>query len=180
MAYEFELDGRILEVAPVYGRRGFTLEIDGRRVEAELRAAGVERGEAELVLDGRVHRVLVARRGDVVHLQLGGRAFAVTFVDSLRRVARAARPDAGHDALVAPMPGVVVEVAVALGELVEEGALLVAIESMKLQTAFRAPRAARVLEVAYAVGQSFEKGAVLVRLEGGPVVEDGPVGEGAA
>lgn len=171
MAYEFELAGRISAVAPVYRRGGFALEIDGRRVEAELREGCGPGGEAELVLDGRAHRVLVARRGDLVHLQLEGRAFAVAFVDSLRRVARAAEPDPGHDRIVAPMPGVVVEIAVAPGERVEEGALLLAIESMKLQTAFRAPRAARVLEIACAVGQSFEKGAVLARLEGEPAGE---------
>ena len=165
MAYELELDGRIHEVAPVYGRGAPGLAIDGRRVEAELRWLGGGGGEAELVVDGRAHRLLVARRGDAVYLQLDGRTFAVTLVDSLRRVARAAGPDAARDALVAPMPGVVVEVAVAPGALVEEGQLLLAIESMKLQTAFRAPRAARVVELPYALGQSFERGALLVRLE---------------
>jgi len=178
MAYEFELAGRIAEVAPVYGRRGFALEIDGRRVEAELGPEADASGEVELAIDGTRRRLLVARRGDVVHLQLGGRAFAVAFVDSLRRVARAADPDPTHDRIVAPMPGVVVEVAVAPGDLVEQGQLLLAIESMKLQTALRAPRAARVIELPYALGQSCERGAVLVRLE--DAGEAGGAGEGAA
>jgi biotin carboxyl carrier protein len=168
MAYEFQVGDARSEVVPRYRRDGFDLVIDGRAVRAALRRAGAGAGEAELEIDGRVHRVLVARRGDVVWVQLGGRAHAVELVDSLRRAAREAARAVGAEALVAPMPGVVVEVAVAVGDAVAEGDLLVAIESMKLQTSIRAPHAARVAEIAFARGASFEKGAVLVRLERAP------------
>src|SRR5262249_45148898 len=137
--------------------------IDGRPLRATLRLPAEGAGEAELEIDGRALRVWIARHGDVVWVQLGGRAHAVELVDSLRRAARDAQGTGGAEALVAPMPGV--GVAVAGGALVEEGQLLVTIESMKLQTALRAPCAARVAEVAFARGASFAKGAVLVRLE---------------
>jgi len=163
--YEFQVDGRISAVVPAYRRAGFDLEIDGQRVRAELRLPGSDGGDAEIRVDGRTHRVLLARRGDTVWVQLDGRAHPVEVVDSLARAARAAADATGRDLLVAPMPGVVVEVAVAHGARVAAGDLLVTIESMKLQTAFRAPHAGRVAEVAFGVGQSFEKGAVLVRLE---------------
>jgi len=165
MGYEFRLDGRLSDVVPVYHREGFDLEIDGRRVRAELRMPRPDGGDAEILLDGRSHRVLLARRGDVVWVQLDGRAFPVELVDTLRRAASEAARGQHQDLLVAPMPGLVVEVAVAVGADVREGDLLVTIESMKLQTAFRAPHAGRVSEIAFGVGQSFEKGAVLVRLE---------------
>ena len=71
-----------------------------------------------------------------------------------------------HLALRAPMPGVVVDVAVTVGAEVETGALLLTIESMKLQTAIVAPTAGRVVELGLSAGSSFEQGAVLVRLEG--------------
>jgi acetyl/propionyl-CoA carboxylase alpha subunit len=165
MAYEFRVGGRISEVVPLYRRDGFDLSIDGRPVRAALRLRASDTGEAELEIEGRVHRVLVARRGDVVWVQLDGRAHAVELVDSLRRAASEAAQAVGGDALVAPMPGVVVGVSVAKGDAVGEGDLLVTIESMKLHTAIRAPHAARVAEIAFGRGASFEKGAVLVRLE---------------
>jgi len=77
-----------------------------------------------------------------------------------------AAPSGGDDALLAPMPGVVVDVAVTVGAEVEAGALLLTIESMKLQTAIVAPTAGRVVELGLSAGSSFEQGAVLVRLEG--------------
>ena len=165
MAYEFQVGDARCEVVPRYRRDGFDLAIDGREVRAALRMLASGPGEAELEIDGQVHRVLLARRGDVVWVHLGGTTHAVEFVDSLRRAASEGAPAAGGDALVAPMPGVVVEVWVAVGDAVGEGDLLVTIESMKLQTAIRASHAARVAEIAFARGASFEKGAVLVRLE---------------
>jgi biotin carboxyl carrier protein len=163
--YEFELDGRLCDVAPVYHRGGFDLAIDGRRVQAELRSIGSDAGDAEIAVDGRRRRILLARRGDVVWVQLEGRAFPVALVDSLRRAASEIARDRGPELLRAPMPGIVVEVAVAAGAEVRDGELLVTIESMKLQTAIRAPHAGRIAEVAFGVGQGFDKGAVLVRLE---------------
>ena len=171
MGYEFRLDGRLSDVVPVYHREGFDLSIDGRRVRAELRTPRPDGGEAEIVVDGRPYRVLLARRGDVVWVQLDGRAFPVELVNSLRRAASEAARGQHQDLLVAPMPGLVVDVVVVAGAAVREGDLLVTIESMKLQTAFRAPHAGRVSEIAFGVGQSFEKGAVLVRLERAPTEE---------
>ena len=166
MGYELQLEGRCSDVVPIYTREGFELAIDGRRARVELRTGGPEAGQAELRLDGRLHRVFLARRGDVVWVQLDGRAFPIELVDSLGRAASEAARGRGEELLVAPMPGLVVEVAVAAGAEVREGDLLVTIESMKLQTAIRAPHAARVVEIAFARGASFEKGAVLVRLAG--------------
>lgn len=165
MGHEFQLGTRLCDVAPVYHRRGFDLAIDGHRVRAELRLAGSDAGEAEIAIDGRPQRVLIARRGDVVWVQLDGRAFPIELVDSLRRAASVAARGQHQELLVAPMPGVVVEVAVGAGSEVRAGDLLVTIESMKLQSAIRAPHAGRVAQVAFGVGQGFEKGAVLVRLE---------------
>jgi len=165
MAYELRVAGELCEVVPIYRPGGFDLSIAGRRVRAAL-LPGEGCGEAVLEIDGARLPLAIARHGDVVWVQLGGRAFAVELVDSLRRAARDAAPRGGAEALLAPMPGVVVLIAVAAGDLVAEGDLLVAIESMKLQTAIRAPHAARVVEIAFARGASFEKGAVLVRLAG--------------
>jgi pyruvate carboxylase len=63
------------------------------------------------------------------------------------------------------MPGVVVSIAVESGAAVERGALLLTIESMKLQTAITATHAARVVEVCVAAGDHFDQGSALVRLE---------------
>ena len=67
--------------------------------------------------------------------------------------------------ILAPMPGVVVDVAVAVDDLVSAGDLLMTLESMKLQTAIHAPEDARVAELYLEAGASFDQGTALVRLE---------------
>jgi biotin carboxyl carrier protein len=64
----------------------------------------------------------------------------------------------------APMPGLVVRVAVAAGQRVEAGAGLVVVEAMKMENELRAPRPGVVRTVHVAVGEAVEKGAPLVTL----------------
>ena len=71
------------------------------------------------------------------------------------------------------MPGTVVDVAVAAGDAVEAGQLLMTIESMKLQTAITAPQDASVAEVFVSAGTNFDQGDPLVRLDSGDEEEEG-------
>lgn len=193
MGYDFELGGLASLVHPTFDLESprapgtIALSIDGRRVEAAL-IPGSQRCEYFLDvhpdLDGigginprgeldRRERVFVACDGDLVFVHLRGRTHRVEAINALVEAQKDAAPSGGDDALLAPMPGVVVDVAVTVGAEVEAGALLLTIESMKLQTAIVAPTAGRVVELGLSAGSSFEQGAVLVRLEG----LDTPAGE---
>ena len=63
------------------------------------------------------------------------------------------------------MPGAVVIVAVAEGERVEAGAVLITLEAMKMEHVVRAPAAGTVREVRVAVGDQVDTGDVLVVIE---------------
>ncbi len=82
--------------------------------------------------------------------------------------------------LVAPLPGTVVKVAVAIGDTVEAGTVLMAIEAMKMEHEVRAPGAGVVTEIDVVAGDQVETGRVLVVIapEGG--AGDGGAGDGGA
>lgn len=164
MGYDFELDGLTTLVHPVYNLVGDTFSIDDIPVHATL-TPGLERGEYALDLDGRRERIFVATRADTHFIHWRGRAFRVEAINALDRAKRSAEPSGGSDILRAPMPGTVVDVATREGNLVDTGALLLTIESMKLQTAITAPHAGRVAEVYVSSGATFDQGDPLVRLE---------------
>jgi biotin carboxyl carrier protein len=65
----------------------------------------------------------------------------------------------------APIPGVVMNVAVSVGDPVDANQVLVVLESMKMLMEFRAPFAGIVEKVQVAKGQNVEKGDEMVRLE---------------
>ncbi len=102
------------------------------------------------------------------------RAGAVSFVDgpdgasTLTEVERFPLPGSrlAPGALVAPLPGTVVKVAVAAGDPVTAGDTLVAIEAMKMEHEVRAPTDGTVSEVHVVAGQQVESGRLLVVIDG--------------
>jgi 3-methylcrotonyl-CoA carboxylase alpha subunit len=171
MSFDYELADETSTVHPVHGDPDATLAIDGRPARATLEP-GTAPGEYVLEIDGHREIVFAARRGDSHFVHLRGRSVRVEALDALVRAQREAAPDGAGEALRAPMPGVVIDVAVEVGDTVAPGQLLMTIESMKLQTAIVAPHEARVSEIAVARAGRFDQGAVLVRLEA--TSEEGP------
>lgn len=68
-------------------------------------------------------------------------------------------------AIVASMPGKVVEIKVKVGEKVTQGQELCIIEAMKMQMPVTSPQNGMVREIKIAVGQGTRKGDVLMELE---------------
>jgi propionyl-CoA carboxylase alpha chain len=71
------------------------------------------------------------------------------------------------DVLVCPMPGLVVEIRVKMGDRVHRGQDIVIIESMKMESGVASPCDGRVEEVLVKKGQSVETGEILIRFSAG-------------
>jgi biotin carboxyl carrier protein len=65
----------------------------------------------------------------------------------------------------APMPGLVLEVAVTDGQVVKEGDRILILEAMKMENSILIHADATIKRVAVVAGQAVEKGQVLVELE---------------
>jgi propionyl-CoA carboxylase alpha chain len=128
--------------------------------------------EIDAEIDGRRMTTQVTRAGDRLYVQAvrGTIAFGIVprFV-----VPGASAPSGG---LMAPMPGVVLDVRCAPGDQVETGQTLVVLEAMKMEHVVRAPADGVVSDVRVAKGQHVENGALLLVFEpgDGPAGEDGP------
>lgn len=164
MGYDFRIEDRDARVTPLRNGASLVLEIDGLGLSAALEP-GTSRGEYHLTLDGQRERLFIETRNDVHFIHWRGRSHRVEAWNALDRIRQAAILAGGAEEVRAPMPGVVVLVAVESGAAIERGALLLTIESMKLQTAITATHAARVVEVCVAAGDHFDQGSPLVRLE---------------
>ena len=101
-------------------------------------------------------------------LGLAGERYEVEVVDERTRDIQALtgkrKPAEGGGVVRAPMPGLVLRVAVAPGDHVAAGAGLVVVEAMKMENELRATRAAVVTDVHVKPGQAVEKGEPLVTL----------------
>ncbi|MBF0326878.1 MAG: pyruvate carboxylase [Alphaproteobacteria bacterium] len=103
-----------------------------------------------------------------VFFELNGQPRTVKVADKSVAPSRPAQPkaeDGNQSHVAAPMPGLVVSVAVREGAAVEKGDLLLAIEAMKMETAVRAERAGTVKRVAVAPGQQIDTKDLLMVVE---------------
>ncbi|MDV8022194.1 acetyl/propionyl/methylcrotonyl-CoA carboxylase subunit alpha [Rhodococcus sp. IEGM 1330] len=82
-----------------------------------------------------------------------------------RTAASAAAGSAGHDALVSPMQGTIVNIAVTEGQRVQAGDLVVVIEAMKMEQPITAHRAGIVRDLSATLGTTVGSGATVCRLD---------------
>ena len=174
MQYDVLIGERTRTVVVQRAGDGFTVTIDGTafdvhasRVDGALLSLLVGQGR-EARPSRSVPAVVVSGKtpGDLgVHVNGRQVRVSVTERGRARRGGSAAAHGTGPQRLMAPMPGKIVRVLVALGDVVEAGQGLVVVEAMKMENELRAAKAGRVASIAVAEGQSVDAGAVLAVVE---------------
>jgi biotin carboxyl carrier protein len=156
------------------GDREWIAEVDGRRVSLDDASAdaGARAGvalEVHASDDGRFRVIrgddadltaAVAADGDVVWVDVDGEVFEVR----VSRGAPRASASRDQDALSAPMSATVVRVAVKIGDAVQQGDVLIALEAMKMELPIRAPRDGIVRAVHCREGDLVQPGTALVEI----------------
>ena len=136
-----------LDVVPLPDGRLSVLLSDGRQVSG--RATRLARGEMAVSTSRGAVRLSLA---DPLH-------------DRLDHTASAGDSSPAEEDVRALMPGRVIEVAVAPGESVEKGTLLLVIEAMKMQNEIRAERPCVIQKIAVRAGETVEGGATLLTIQ---------------
>jgi acetyl-CoA/propionyl-CoA/long-chain acyl-CoA carboxylase, biotin carboxylase, biotin carboxyl carrier protein len=107
-------------------------------------------------------------------VEVDGRRFDVRLLEpeppwrelARRRAERDRGGRGGTDAIVSPMQGTVLSVAVAEGDVVDAGAVLFIIEAMKMENEVRAPHAGTVTQLSVTPGAAVTIGQVLAVVSG--------------
>ncbi|WP_158969986.1 biotin/lipoyl-containing protein [Chachezhania sediminis] len=159
MSFRILLDGVERQVDILQRRPHLVLSVDGRTHVVEDAGPDGD-GLIDLTVAGQSVTVARADGTEGQSLRIAGRTHHATLL-----VEGEGPDDAAEAEIRAPMPGAVVEIHVAAGAIVDRGAALVTMESMKLQTVLGAPRDGVVAEVHVTEGQTFDKDQLLVSLE---------------
>ena len=166
MKYIVELNGERREVQ----LDGPTARIGDREVAVNLEP--IEGTPVRLVTIGdEVHRIVMRRTGGrgSYTLWVDGHRFEVEALDertrAIRDITAAVAKPTGPAPVVAPMPGLIVRVNVAVGDVIAAGFGAVVMEAMKMENELRATAGGRVKAIHAEVGAAAEKGAILVELE---------------
>jgi pyruvate carboxylase subunit B len=166
MMYVVEINGQRFNVDVQDG----IVIVDGVKYSASIHA--VPGTPVRIVgVNDAVHRMVLRERvaRGRYRLWLDGHRYDTEALDSRARAIRdmqaAVAKPAGPAPLRAPMPGLIVQLRVQVGDNVAAGDGLVVMEAMKMENELRAPAGGTVRAVHVSVGAAVEKGALLVELE---------------
>ena len=155
MKYLTQANGHTFEV---------TIEDDGRIAvggqvfSVDLEAID-ERALFSLLIDHESYELVVDEHQEGFRVLLQGELYHVTVQDDRPRRAKGGKPRRATPADVewivrAPMPGLVVQVPVSVGQQVAAGEVLVVLESMKMENELLAPRQGVVKAIHVAAGDT--------------------------
>lgn len=146
-------------------KKNINVVVNGKSYAVEVEDLGG--GQMNVSVDGTAYQVVVEDEGAAPS--------AAPAVSAVRPAAAPAAPAprprpapvaaAGGNAMTAPMPGVILDIAVKPGDKVAYGQQLCALEAMKMKNAIRAPREAVIAAVEVQDGQKVAYGDVLFRFE---------------
>lgn len=107
--------------------------------------------------------------GKKLIVEIEGNSFAVEIKDELDLVLQQMGFGSAANKMIkeikAPMPGLVLEIAVADGQEVKQGDKILILEAMKMENSIMIHTDARIKKIGVSAGQAVEKGQVLVELE---------------
>jgi biotin carboxyl carrier protein len=122
-----------------------------------------------LLVSGNSFEINLYQDNEIWEVLLRGKQFSVKVEDERgRRLRMAADQVPAQKSLVtvlAPMPGLVIDIPVQEGDDVEEGDVLIILESMKMQNELTAPRAGNVSKIQTELHANVERKQTLLILE---------------
>jgi pyruvate carboxylase subunit B len=172
-------DVLVYALYPTTGLRFLKWKYGRETPPAETRSKTLEQVKRENELAARARKGLLveagtqaaAARARTFTVRVGDETFQVE-VDAAVATAGAEAPAAPAapaiapgSAILAPMPGVVLNYLVRVGDQVKAGDPVVVLEAMKMQNNLPAPRDARVASLAFKPGDNVNRGDVLVAFE---------------
>ena len=138
--------------------------VNGKPIDASLTPIN-EGGLFLLRRDNRAREMHISPRGNSAYGVMVNGRHLVAQVEKGNKIRRRTDPGCAGS-LVAPMPGMVVNVLVKEGQRVDTGEPLVVLESMKMQMQLRAPFSGQVSMIAVQNKAQVEKGTLLVTVAG--------------
>lgn len=167
MKYCANVDGQTLEVDIEGDGDSLSVVIDGEQFPVSMRQVSSP-SLFSMILGNDSHELFVEHRDGEYLITIAGELIAVKVQGE--RISRSVpvtpktHTEESEIAIRAPMPGMVVSIAVMPGSSVTEGSALLVLEAMKMLNELRAPKSGLVKSVNIQQGDVVESGQVLVLL----------------
>jgi len=158
------------------GESEFEVEVDregairlaGAPLDADLQPSA-DPTLHSLILEHRSYELRIEPCEGGYRVRIDGATYDVAVEDERARLLAGVKSltaggDSGELAIKSPMPGLVIDVAVNVGDVVEAGQTLIVVESMKMHNEFKAPRAGTVRALRVERGAKVAQNTILLTL----------------
>ncbi len=165
MKYFIQVNGRQHEVDVVERLGELKVAVDGKPLDLSYEEVDTL-GQVALLSEGKSYGVSIEGDMSKASVVIAGHLYAVEIEDERERAAHAAERAAskGGGLVKAIMPGIVVKLMVAEGDLVEAGQSLLILEAMKMQNEIAAPAAGKIKTIHVREREAVAGGAKLVMI----------------
>ena len=143
----------------------FKFTINGNQYDAEI--ANIEDNNAEVIINGVKYNVEVQISMQATKTPKLVRSFSVPSTDVHPSVAKTRSPTApkGGGNIQSPLPGVILEILVNVGDTVKIGQRLLVLEAMKMENNIESDKAGKILSISKQKGDSVMEGDILIVIE---------------
>jgi biotin carboxyl carrier protein len=144
---EVLIDGHRETITVQPWKNCFQVFLRDRSVDVDV--AKISENVYSLIFNGRSHHAVISVVDEVLEIVVDGICFQAAILDPkrLQNDASGIANLTGPSPVLAPMPGKVVKLLVAVGDSVKEGQGVVVIEAMKMQNELKAPKAGKIERV---------------------------------
>ena len=144
------------------------ITVNGRQITVDFNSVSGQ-PVYSLLVDGKSFEGFVYPGEEAWEVLLMGQQYPVTVEDErekrLRAAAGSSVSEAGEYHLKSPMPGMVVTIPVEEGQEIEQGQVVLILESMKMQNELKSPRAGTVGRIRVKPGESVEQRQTLLSVQ---------------
>jgi biotin carboxyl carrier protein len=137
---EFEMD--LSEISKGY----FHIIKDNQSISAEVVSADVKHKTFQIKVNGNIHEVTLKNKMDLLLDKMGISAQDDTTIKDIK----------------APMPGLILDILVSVGDEISKGNQLMVLEAMKMENVLKASGDGIVKSIEVIKGQSVEKNQLLI------------------
>lgn len=143
----------------------FKFTINGNQYDAEI--ANIDDNNAEVIINGVKYNVDVQITSQAAKTPKLVRSVSVPSTDVHPSVAKTRNPSApkGGGNIQSPLPGVILNILVNVGDTVKIGQRLLVLEAMKMENNIESDKAGKVVSIAKQKGDSVMEGDVLIVIE---------------
>ncbi len=137
-----------------------------------LDAVSVEKSKFHVLKDSKPYKVEIVSADFISKkytVTVNNNTYEVAIADSLDILIKSMGIERGKskvvNAIKAPMPGLILEISVIVGQEVKENDPLLILEAMKMENSFLSPRDGIIKSIAVEIGVAVNKGQLLIEFE---------------